>query len=131
MCSKQQPKVLEQLNADVPKYSFLENAVLKRDIKYCQALDEAVNSIRSDLHDPDRYAFLSQVITAAFYWGSEYGFEVGLRYGDAKGYAAGFNDLYDDIDEFGELDYDKRDADFARNDERKEKLLESYVSEKN
>jgi hypothetical protein len=64
-------------------------------------------------------------------WGSEYGFEVGLRYGDAKGYEAGFHDLYDDIDDYGELDYDKRDADLARNDERKEKLLKSYVSEKN
>lgn len=131
MCSKQQPTVLEQLNADVPKYSFLENAVLKRETKYHQALDEAVNSIRSDLRDPDQYGFLSLVITAAFYWGSEYGFEVGLRYGDTQGYATGFNDLYDDIDEFGELDYDKRDADLARNDERKEKLLKSYISEKN
>lgn len=122
---------MEQLNADVPKYSFLENAALKRDEKYCQALDEAVNSIRSDLRDPDRYSFLSLVITVAFYWGSEYGFEVGLRYGETKGYDAGFHDLYDDIDEFGELDYDKRDADLDRNEERKEKLLKSYVTEKN
>lgn len=131
MCSKQQTKVLEQLNTEVPKYSFLENAVLKRDEKYCQALNEAVNSIRSDLRDPDQYDFLSLVITAAFYWGSEYGFEVGLRYGDAKGYDAGFHDLYADIDEFGELDYDKRDMDLTRNYKRKEKLLKSYVSEKN
>jgi hypothetical protein len=67
MRSKQPPKVLEQLNTEVPKYSFLENAVLKRDEKYCQALDEAVNTIKGDLHDPDQYSFLSLVLTAAFY----------------------------------------------------------------